>query len=102
MDCFTQKPQQNKYADVYFKNVKRCYTLCDNTSLMHFMTPAGNQVESSDHEVRSQDLPVKDETLLVLLEPTEALESSMEHPKQSEGIETTDEPVVDLDQSTGP
>ena len=73
--------------------------LWQHFSDVFYMPPAGNQItESLDHEVQSQDLPVKGETLEALLEPTETLESCVEDPEQTE---ITDEPVVDLEQSTG-
>ena len=67
------------------------------------MPPADNQIsESSDSEVKSEDLPVA-EGLYLQSEAVELLEQSIEHPKPSAETETTNEPTLeDLEQSTGP
>ncbi|XP_037546575.1 protein ELYS [Nematolebias whitei] len=59
----------------------------------------GNQVtESSDSEIKSKDLPVKNEVLNVQPEATESSELNIEEPKPAEKAETPNE--MDLEQET--
>ncbi|XP_041837533.1 protein ELYS isoform X2 [Melanotaenia boesemani] len=62
---------------------------------------AGNgTTESSDFEVKPENLPVKDDGLDVQSEAVESMEPSTEQTKPSEGTETTNEPAEDLEQSS--
>lgn len=60
----------------------------------------GNQVtESSDTEIKSKDLPVKNEGLKVQLGATESSELNIEEPEPAEEDETSNK--MDLEQETG-